>query len=51
MTDEDIIDYWKKGYSIERIVHLFPSVLWGHREPSWQMYNRVETVILKYQGN
>lgn len=49
MTDEEIINYWKKGYSIKQIVQYFPSVLWGNREPSWQMYNRVETVILEYQ--
>lgn len=50
MSDEDIIELWKKGWNIERIAHNFPSVKFGHREPSWQMYNRVETVILKYQG-
>ena len=49
MSDEMIIDYWKKGYSVDKIAHLFPSVLWGGKEPSWQMINRVETVILKYQ--
>lgn len=50
MTDEDIINYWKQGRSIEYIVHQFPSVRFGGREPSWQMYNRVETVILQYQN-
>lgn len=50
MTDEQIIEYWKKGYSAEQITHFFPSVLWEGREPSWQMLNRVETVILKYQN-
>ena len=51
MSDEQIIDLWKKGWSIERIAHNFPSIRAGHRkEPSWQMVNRVETVILKFQG-
>ena len=48
MNDEMIIDYYKKGYSIEKIAHLFPSVRFGGRKPSWQMINRVETVILEY---
>ena len=50
MTDEQIIEYWKKGWSVEKIVKNFPSVKHGGREPSWQMMNRVETVILKYQS-
>lgn len=49
MTDEDIINYWKQGKSIEYIVHQFPSVKIGGREPSWQMFNRVETVILNFK--
>lgn len=48
MSDEMIIDYWKKGYSVEQIVHFFPSVKYGRKEPSWQMINRVETLILEY---
>ena len=49
MSDEDIINYWKKGWSVEKIVHNFPSVVYGGKKPSWQMWNRVETVILKFQ--
>ena len=49
MSDEEIIKLWKQGWSVERITHNFPSVVFGRKEPSWQMYNRVETVILKYQ--
>lgn len=50
MSDEKIIELWKQGWSIERIAKNFPSILTGHRkEPSWQMINRVETVILNYQ--
>jgi len=50
MSDEEIIKLWKQGWSVERIAHNFPSLIVGRRkEPSWQMYNRVETVILKYQ--
>ena len=49
MSDEEIIKLWKQGWSVERIAHNFPSVVFGGKEPSWQMYNRVETVILKYQ--
>ena len=51
MSDEDIIKLWKQGWSIEKIASNFPSVMAGHRkQPSWQMLNRVETVILKYQN-
>jgi hypothetical protein len=50
MTDEDIINYWKQGRSVDYIAHQFPSVKIGGREPSWQMINRVETVILEFQG-
>ena len=49
MSDEMIIDYYKKGYSIEQIAHFFPSVIFQGKEPSWQMINRVETVIKEYQ--
>ena len=31
MTDEMIIDYYKKGYSIEQIAHFFPSVVFGRK--------------------
>lgn len=48
MSDEMIIDYWRKGYSIKQIAHFFPSVIWNGKEPSWQMINRVETVIENY---
>lgn len=49
MTDEMIIDYWKEGYTVEQIARLFPSVIFEGKEPSWQMINRVETVIMEYQ--
>lgn len=50
MSDEKIIELWKQGRSVERIARNFLSILAGHRkEPSWQMINRVETVILNYQ--
>lgn len=48
MSDEMIIDYWKKGYSVEQIAHFFPSVCFEGRKPSWQMINRIETVIENY---
>ena len=44
-----IINYWKKGYTVEQIASFFPSVRFGGKEPSWQMANRVETVIMEYQ--
>ncbi len=44
-----IIDYWKEGYTIEQIARFFPSVIYGGEEPSWQMINRVEMVIMNYQ--
>ena len=50
MTDEEIIELWKQGWSVEKIANNFPSVKYGGRSPSWQMINRVETVILKYQS-
>ena len=50
MTDKDIIKLWKKGWSVEKIANNFPSVKCGQRKPSWQMINRVETVILNYQS-
>ena len=50
MTDEEIIKLWQQGWSIERIANNFPSVKYGERKPSWQMINRVETVIIKYQS-
>lgn len=51
MSDEDIIELWKKGWSVDRIAHNFPSIRFREdKEPSWQMYNRVETVILEYQN-
>lgn len=31
MTDEMIIDYYKKGYSIEQIAHFFPSVVFERK--------------------
>ena len=50
MSDEDIIKLWRQGWTVERIAYNFPSIKAGHKkEPSWQMYNRVETVILNYQ--
>lgn len=50
MSDEDIISYYKKGYSIEQIAHFFPSVIFENKEPSLQMINRVETVVLEYKN-
>lgn len=51
MSDEDIVELWKKGWSVEKIAHNFPSIKFREdKEPSWQMYNRVEMVILKYQN-
>lgn len=51
MSDEDIIELWKKGWSVDRIAHNFPSIRFREdKEPSWQMYNRVETTILEYQN-
>lgn len=49
MSDEDIIKLWKQGWSIERIARKFPSRLNGKKAPSWQMINRVETVVLNWQ--
>ncbi len=50
MSDEKIIELWKKGYSIEEIANNFPSIKFTEgKKPSWQMINRVETVILNYQ--
>lgn len=52
MSDEKIIELWKKGWTIREIAYNFPSIISGHRkDPSWQMVNRVETVILNYQKN
>lgn len=31
MSDEMIIDYYKKGYSIEQIAHFFPSVIFERK--------------------
>ena len=31
MSDEMIIDYYKKGYSIEQIAHFFPSVVFARK--------------------
>lgn len=51
MSDEEIIELWKQGWSVDRIAHNFPSLRFREdKEPSWQMYNRVETVILEYQN-
>lgn len=50
MTDEEIIKLWKKGWTVEMIANNFPSVVFGGKKPSWQMINRVETVILEYQS-
>ena len=49
MSDEDIINYYKKGYSVEKITYKFPTIRFKKRKkPSWQMINRVERVIIKY---
>ena len=50
MSDEDIINFWKKGWSVEKIAKQFPSIKYRKgKTPSWQMLNRVERVILKFQ--
>lgn len=52
MSDEEIINLWKQGWSIEKIANNFPSVKFEKRKKaSWQMYNRVETVVLKFLQN
>lgn len=49
MSDEEIIDLWKKGWSIEKIANNFPSIKYGtNKKASWQMYNRVEIVVLNF---
>ena len=52
MTDEEIIELWKKGWNIEKITNNFPSIKFRKgKKASWQMYNRVETVVLNFYKN
>ena len=49
MSDEEIIDLWKKGWNIKKIANNFPSIKYGtNKKASWQMYNKVETVVLNF---
>lgn len=52
MSDEEIIELWKKGWSIEKIAYNFPSIRFREgKELGWKIINRVETVMLNYQKN
>lgn len=56
MNEEDIINYWKKGYSVDQITE--KSVLVqknkgkdGKAEARYYVKNLIENAILKYQSN
>ncbi len=51
MTDLEIINFWKQGYSVEQITNKSEIVQRCKDEGVTRMVmNRVENVILKYQS-
>lgn len=56
MSEEDIISYWKQGYSIEQITNTSTMVQKnkgkeGEAQARYYVKNLVENTILKYQSN
>lgn len=55
MTDEEIINYWKQGYSVEQITNMSTMVqknkgTVGEDDAKKYVKNLVEKAILKYQS-
>ena len=51
MSEEEIINYWKEGFSVEQIIQKHPkrNIINSKDKSDWTVRNRIETVILKYQ--
>ena len=51
MSEEEIINYWKEGFSVEQIIKKHPkgNLVSSKDKSDWPIRNRIETVILKYQ--
>lgn len=52
MSDEDIISFWRQGYSIDQITNMSVMVQRTKKDEDARKFvkNRVERVILKYQS-
>ena len=51
MGEEEIINLWKQGYSVDQIVAKHPKKRMLDKEEvdDWCIRHRIETVILKFQ--
>ena len=50
MSNEEIIELWRKGYSIEQIVNRFPSMICRIDKTGREaLYHKVEVIIFNYQ--
>lgn len=52
MTEQEIIEYWKQGYTVDQIVNKNPIVKNTKRDENVVrlIQSKVEKVILKYQS-
>ncbi len=52
MSEEDIISYWKQGYTVRQIVNMNPIVIKtkNNEDVVKLIQNKVEKTILNYQS-